>query len=99
MVAQKNTQIFKIEKELKRATKSISGRGPERGTERTPESPQNVIKEIKKLAPRMQDEETIITRVARESTKKYRTDRKAYIDTPDEAIVRRSARVQNQKKK
>ncbi len=78
LVEETNTQIYKIEKALKKHFKSKTE--PYRGTERLANvRPSEVIEKIHSLHKTIKDVETKITRHTRPSTQRYRTDKRAYI--------------------
>jgi len=80
LVEQRNSKIFKLERKLKDEFKTTTEHVG-RGLERTNASPAKVIEAIKKYEKNIQDVETEIVREARDSTKKYRTDRDAFINS------------------
>jgi len=89
-----NSKVFKLELKLKRdeflktTTEHVG-----RGLERTSRSPKEVIKLLNQYEKNIEDVETVITRAAREKTKAYRDDRKAFIDSKTTDTPRRSARL------
>ena len=85
LVEAPNTQVQKLENKLKREYKMKGD--VLRGTERlTNVSAQALIKRVKEIMITLKDTATQITREARPSTKRYREDTKAFIDSKPKAV-------------
>jgi len=101
LVLAEKSQVFQLELKLKQplnATESIAvGRGSERVLS-TKVPIKSILKKIKELLSTTKETPIEITRVAREKTKKYRDDTRAFIDSkPDLISSRTRSKVSNKK--
>ncbi|UYE94494.1 hypothetical protein PGVV14_0016 [Preplasmiviricota sp. Gezel-14T] len=93
LVLPEKSKVFQLELKLKQDLKATEGIAKGRGSERvlsvkTPIT--SLLKTISKLTRSIEERPIEITRVAKESTKKYRTDTKAFVEKKTEQISSRT---------